>query len=105
MLKLKKKDTVVVIIGKDRGKKGEIKEIVHGENSTRVVVMGANLVSKHKKTTKDKPGGIHKVEASMDISNVKLICPKCGKPAAVKFSFTQDGEKMRACKKCGEVIT
>ncbi len=105
MLKLKKKDTVIILVGKDRGKKGEIKEIIRGDKSPRVVVMGANIVSKHKKTTKDKPGGIHKVEASMDISNVKLICPKCGKPASVKISITPAAGKMRACKKCGEVIT
>ena len=100
MLKLKKKDMVLVIAGRDKGKKGEIKEMKTGG---KVVVMGINIVSKHKKTTKDKPGGIHKIEAPMDISNVKLVCPKCGKPAKVKVLF-QGGEKMRACKKCGEVI-
>ena len=100
MLKLKKKDTVLVIAGRDKGKKGEIKEIKTGG---KVVVMGVNIVSKHKKTTKDKPGGIHKIEAAMDISNVKLVCPKCGKPAGVKVLF-QGENKLRACKKCGEVI-
>ena len=101
MLKLKKKDMVLVITGKDKGKKGEIKEIRPGDR--KVTVMGINIVSKHKKTTKDKPGGIHKVEAPMDISNVQLVCPKCGKPARVKVAV-QGGEKLRACKKCGEVI-
>jgi large subunit ribosomal protein L24 len=101
MLKLKKKDTVVVLTGRDKGKKGEIKEIT--PSTGKVVVMGLNIVHKHKKTTKDKPGGIHKVEAPMDISNVQLVCPKCGKPARVKVTF-QGEEKFRACKKCGEVI-
>ena len=101
MLKLKKKDTVLVIAGRDKGKKGEIKEITPG--SRKVTVMGINIVSKHKKTTKDKPGGIHKIEAPLDISNVKLVCPKCGKPAGVKVVM-QGGAKLRACKKCGEVI-
>jgi large subunit ribosomal protein L24 len=100
MLKLKKKDMVLVIAGRDKGKKGEIKEMKTGG---KVVVMGINIVSKHKKTTKDKPGGIHKIEAAMDISNVRLVCPKCGKPAGVKVLF-QGGDKLRACKKCGEVI-
>jgi large subunit ribosomal protein L24 len=104
MLKLKKKDTVIVITGKDRWKKGEIKEIIPGEDSVKVVVMGINIVSKHKKATKDKPGGIHKVEAPLDISNVQLICPKCGKPARVKISIIPGAGKMRACKKCGEAI-
>ena len=101
MLKLKKKDTVIVIAGKDKGKKGEIKEFMPADH--KVVVMGVNIVSKHKKTTKEKPGGIHKVEAPMDISNVQLVCPKCGKPARVKVTV-QGGEKVRACKKCGEAI-
>ncbi len=101
MLKLKKKDTVIVIAGRDKGKKGEIKEVMPSES--KVVVMGINIVSKHKKTTKDKPGGIHKIEAPLHISNVQLVCPKCGKPARVKATFV-GGEKMRACKKCGEAI-
>jgi len=101
MLKLKKKDTVIVIAGRDKGKKGEIKEIT--PETRKITVMGINIVSKHKKTTKDKPGGIHKIEAPMDISNVKLVCPKCGKPAGVKVVI-KGGDKLRACKKCGELI-
>ena len=101
MLKLKKKDTVIVLAGKDKGKKGEVKEILPSDG--KVVVMGINIVSKHKKTTKEKPGGIHKVEAPLAISNVQLVCPKCGKPARVKVTV-QGGEKLRACKKCGETI-
>ena len=101
MLKLKKKDTVIVLAGKEKGKKGEIKEINPADNS--VTVMGLNIVSKHKKTSKGNPGGIHKLEAPLDISNVKLVCPKCGKPAGVKM-VVQGGEKLRVCKKCGEVI-
>ena len=101
MLKLKKKDTVIVLAGRDKGKKGEIKEILPADG--KVVVMGINIVSKHKKTTKDQPGGIHKVEAPLSISNVQLVCPKCGKPARVKVTV-QGGEKLRACKKCGEAI-
>ena len=101
MIKLKKKDTVIVIAGRDKGKKGEVKEVMPIER--KVVVMGINIVSKHKKTTKEKPGGIHKMEAPMSISNVQLICPKCDKPVRVKV-LMQVGEKMRACKKCGEAI-
>ena len=101
MIKLKKKDTVIVIAGKDKGKKGEVKEVMPVER--KVVVMGINMVSKHKKTTKEKPGGIHKMEAPMSISNVQLVCPKCGKPARVKVSI-QGGEKLRVCKKCNEAV-
>lgn len=106
MLRLKKKDMVMVMAGKDKGKKGEIKEIIPGRcrESDRVVVMGVNIVSKHKRTTKDKPGGIHKLEASVHISNVRLICPKCAKPVKTRVSAAPSGDKMRACRKCGEVI-
>ncbi|MEI7480940.1 MAG: 50S ribosomal protein L24 [Elusimicrobiota bacterium] len=102
MLRLKKKDIVMVMAGKDKGKKGEIKEI--RPDSDRVVVMGVNIVSKHKRTTKEKPGGIHKLEASIHISNVQIICPKCDKPVKTKVSTAPSGDKMRACRKCGEVI-
>jgi len=102
MIRLKKKDMVMVMAGKDRGKKGEIKEI-HPEDE-RVVIMGVNIVSKHKRTTKEKPGGIHKLEAPVHISNVRLICPKCAKPVKTKVSVSPSGDKMRACRKCGEVI-
>jgi len=102
MLRLKKKDLVMVMAGKDKGKKGEIKEIL--PESDRVVVMGVNIVSKHKRTTKEKPGGIHKIEASIHISNVQIICPKCAKPVKTKVSIAPSGDKMRACRKCGEVI-
>jgi len=101
MIKLKKKDTVIVIAGKDKGKKGEVKEVM--PVARKIVVMGINIVSKHKKTTKEKPGGIHKMEAPMSISNVQLVCPKCSKPARVKISI-QGGEKLRVCKKCNEAI-
>ncbi|HBW23976.1 MAG: 50S ribosomal protein L24 [Elusimicrobia bacterium GWA2_56_46] len=102
MLRLKKKDMVMVMAGKDKGKKGEIKEM-HPETG-KVVVMGVNIVSKHKRTTKEKPGGIHKLEAPIHISNVQLICPKCAKPVKIKVIPAPSGDKMRACRKCGEVI-
>lgn len=102
MLRLKKKDMVMVMVGKDKGKKGEIKEIRPGTDT--VVVMGVNIMSKHKRTTKEKPGGIHKVEAPLHISNVQLVCPKCAEPVKTKVSIAPSGDKMRACRKCGEVI-
>ena len=102
MIRLKKKDIVMVMCGKDKGKKGEIKEI-HPETE-KVVVMGVNIVSRHKRATKEKPGGIHKMEAALHISNVRLICSKCAKPVKTKVSTAPSGDKMRACRKCGEVI-
>ncbi len=102
MIRLKKKDMVMVMCGKDKGKKGEIKEIHPG--TEKVVVMGVNIVSQHKRATKEKPGGINKVEAPLHISNVRLICSKCAKPVKTKVSVASSGDKMRACRKCGEII-
>lgn len=102
MIRLKKKDMVMVMSGKDKGKKGEIKEI-HPCDGT-VVITGVNIVSRHKRSTKEKPGGIHKVEAPMHISKVQLVCPKCAKPVKTKVTSAPSGDKMRACRKCGETI-
>jgi large subunit ribosomal protein L24 len=102
MNRLKKKDMVMVIAGRDKGKKGEVKEVMPKEG--KIVVMGINIISKHKRPTKDKPGGIHKLEAPLNISNVQLICPKCNKPVRTKIITVQSGDKLRACRKCGEAI-
>lgn len=102
MNRLKKKDMVMVIAGRDKGKKGEVKEVMPKEG--KIVVMGINIFSKHKRPTKDKPGGIHKLEAPLNISNVQLICPKCNKPVRTKIITVQSGDKLRACRKCGEAI-
>lgn len=101
-MKLKKKDMVVVLSGRDKGKKGEIKEINPGKGM--VTVTGINMVSKHAKPSKSKPGGIHKKEAPMPASKVQLLCSKCGKPSRPKIIFAQSGDKLRACRKCGEAI-
>jgi large subunit ribosomal protein L24 len=101
MFKIKKKDKVLVIAGKDKGKKGEVKEVNPDEE--KVIVTGINIVSKHEKSRKDKPGGIIKTEAPIHVSNVQLICSKCDKPTRVKFKMEGD-QKLRICKKCGEAI-
>lgn len=102
MLRLKKKDMVMVTTGKDRGKKGEIKEVF--PTTSKVTVMGVNIISKHKRATKEKPGGINKMEAPIHISNVQIICPKCAKPVKTKVAIAASGDKTRVCRKCGEGI-
>lgn len=102
MFKIKKKDTVVVVVGADKGKKGEIKQVFPAKN--KVIVIGVNMRTKHKKPAKDKPGGIHKIEGEINASNVRIICPKCEKGVKVKFSKMQTGDKVRVCRKCGEII-
>ena len=102
-LNVKKGDTVVVISGQDKGKKGEILHADPANN--RVTVKGANMITKHVKPTRvGQQGGIVKAESPIYACKVQLICPKCGKPTRVGHSIEQDGDKkvkMRVCKKCG----
>lgn len=104
--KIKKGDTVVVLRGKDRGKVGEVLKVIREEG--RVIVKNVNIVKKHVKGIPGvREGGIYEMEAPIHISNVMLICPKCGKPTRVGFRIVQEGNvfrKYRYCKKCNENI-
>lgn len=102
MKKIKKKDIVVVISGKDKGKKGEVIKVLPKED--KIIVSKVNIVKKHTKPTQTDPGGIKEIEKPIHICKVKLICPKCGKPTRVGFTFLPDGKKVRYCKKCKEMI-
>ncbi|ACC98956.1 Ribosomal protein L24 [Elusimicrobium minutum Pei191] len=99
---LKKNDSVVILSGKDKGKKGEIKEVIASKN--RVIVSGVNIVSKHEKPAGNKKGGIIKVEAPLHISNVAIVCKKCNKAMTPKHTVANDGAKVRVCRKCGETV-
>ena len=93
---IRRDDTVVVITGKDKGKKGKVLVVVPSKN--RVIVEGVNIVSRHTRpTSQTNQGGIIKKEAPIDASNVMLYCSKCDK-------LLENGEKARVCKKCGAVI-
>ena len=108
---VKKNDQVVVISGKDKGKKGKI--IAAFPKTGRVTVEGVNMVTKHQKARNAmQPGGIIKKELPIDASNVMLICPKCGKATRVAHKVTtvtlengkQDRKMIRVCKKCNADI-
>ncbi len=100
--KIKREDLVVVIAGKDKGKKGKVIRVL--PKKQRLVVEGVNIVKKHQRPTATKPGGIIEMPAPIHVSNVMLLCPKCGQATRVGFTFLEDGTKVRKCKKCGEVI-
>lgn len=104
MLGLKKKDKVIVISGKDKGKKGEILKVIR-ENGVpvKVVVSGVNIVTKHQKPTRNDPGGIIKKEAPLHVSKVMLLCPSCDKPTRIKVAINENG-KFRVCRRCGQPI-
>jgi large subunit ribosomal protein L24 len=101
-LKIKKGDSVVVLTGRDKGKRGEVIEVRPKEN--RAVVRGINVVRKHQRQTAKDEGGIISKEAAIQISNLALEDPKDGKPTRIGFRFLEDGKKVRFAKRSGEVI-
>jgi large subunit ribosomal protein L24 len=101
-LKIKKGDEVIVIAGKDKGKKGSVLSIIR-END-RVVVSGINLIKRHQKPGREGAGGIVSKEASLHISNVALIDPKEGKATRVGYKTLADGKKVRVARRSGEMI-
>ena len=100
-VKLHKNDNVEVITGKDKGKRGEVVRVFSQKHT--VLVRGVNMVKKtFKARSQQDKGGISDIEAPIDVSNVMILCKKCGKTRA---GFKIEGEKkMRVCRKCGEVL-
>jgi large subunit ribosomal protein L24 len=102
MLKIKKGDRVIVLSGKDRGKRGEVLKIEPKLN--RAIVHGVNIVRRHQKQTASQEGGIIPKEAPIHLSNLAVEDPKDGKPTRVGFRLLEDGRKVRFAKRSGEVI-
>jgi len=100
--KIKTKDKVVVLTGKDKGKTGEVLKVFPAEN--RVVVQGVNVVKKHTRPSARSQGGIVEMEAPIDVSNVAHLDPKDNKPTRVGFKVLEDGRKVRVAKRSGEII-
>ena len=99
--KIRKNDTVEVIAGKDKGKRGTVVSVLLKKEA--VIVSGVNIVKKAmKKRSQQDQGGIAEVEAPLNISNVAIVCKKCG---ATKIGYKMDGDKkIRVCRKCGDVL-
>jgi len=101
-MKILKNDQILVISGKDKGKTGTVEKAF--PKKKKLIITGANIRKKHLKPSKKNPqGGIVEFPAPTDISNVKLICPKCGKPTRIGFETIKD-TKERKCKRCKEII-
>lgn len=101
-MKLIKGDTVLITIGKDKGKKGTIEKVFPKNN--KVLVEGVNQYKRHLKSrTTDQKSEIVVVTKPLGVGNVALVCPKCDKPTRVGYSITND-KKKRICRKCGEEI-
>ena len=100
-MKIKKGDQVIVITGRDKGKTGEVIQVM--PKDSKVLVRGINLVKRHTKPTQENAGGIVSKETSIHVSNVALIDPKSGKATRVGIKLDK-GQKVRVAKKSGEVI-
>ncbi|MBL4786207.1 MAG: 50S ribosomal protein L24 [Cohaesibacteraceae bacterium] len=100
--KIKKGDRVVVLAGKDKGKKGEVTQVFPAK--ARAMVSGVNLVKRHQRPSQTQEGGILSKEASIDLSNLAIEDPKDGKPTRVGFRILEDGKKVRFAKRSGDVI-
>jgi len=99
--KIKKGDQVMVLTGRDKGKRGEVMEVLRADN--RVRVQGVNMVKKHQRPTQTSPGGIQTMEAPIHVSNVAHIDPDSGAATRVGFAV-QDGKKVRIAKASGKAI-
>lgn len=102
-LQVKTGDRVVILSGKDKGKMGNIKNA--NPSKSKVTVEGANMVTKAQKPNPmaGVQGGLIKIEAALDSSNVMIVCPSCEKPTRIKHDVVE-GKKIRVCKKCGEQL-
>lgn len=102
-MKIRKNDNVLIVVGKDKGKKGKVRKTI--PDKEKVIVEGLNLIKRHSKTKgKTRQAGIIELEGAIPVSNVMMICNKCNKPARVGYRILEDGNKARYCHNCSEII-
>ena len=101
---IRRNDNVVVITGKDRGKRGRVLKVVPSTN--RLVVEGVNFIKRHTKPNPQRQvkGGVVEREAPLHASNVQIVCPECSKPTRLGRKILADGRKVRICRKCEGVV-
>lgn len=103
MSHVRRGDTVAVIAGRERGKRGKVLRVL--PDAGRVVVEKINMMKKHQKPTqKLRQGGIIEREAALALSNVLLVCGRCDQPSRAGIKVLGDGRKVRVCRRCGETI-
>ena len=100
--KIKKGDKVVVLTGRDKGRKGEVTQVLPKDG--KALVSGVNLVKRHQKQSQTQEGGIISKEAAIQLSNIAIADPKDGKPTRVGFKILDDGRKVRVAKRSGDLI-
>lgn len=102
-MNIRKNDNVLVVTGKDKGKKGRVRFAYPKKN--RVLIEGVNLIKMHSRARAQmRQAGIIEREAPIDVSNVMFVCNRCNKPVRLGFRMLADGRKTRVCRSCGEVV-
>ena len=101
---VRKNDTVIVVGGKDRGKRGRVLRVIPDRN--RVIVEGVNFIKRHTRPNPQQnvKGGVVEREASLHASNVQIVCPECGAPTRIGHELLGDGRKVRVCRKCDGAV-
>ena len=102
-MKIRKNDTVLVIAGRDKGKKGKVRFAYPKEG--QLLVEGVNFIKRHSRAVKGaRQAGIIEREETISVADVMLLCSKCNHPTRIGFRFLEDGRKVRVCRSCGEVV-
>jgi large subunit ribosomal protein L24 len=102
-MRVARDDTVIVISGDDRGKTGKVLKVF--PDKQRIIVEGVNFIKRHTKPrSRMQPGGMVEKEASIHVSNVMVVCPRCGEPTRPKRTKHVEGRAVRICSKCNEMI-
>jgi large subunit ribosomal protein L24 len=102
-MKIRKNDNVLVVTGKDKGKRGRVRFAYPKKD--RVLVEGVNFIKMHSRARAQmSQAGIVEREAPIDVSNVMLVCSRCNRPVRIGFRKLEDGRKVRICRSCGEVV-
>ena len=101
--KIKRDDTVQVMTGRDRGRRGEVRQVLRKQG--RAIVTGVNMVRKHRRSTDPaQPSQILDLEAPIHLSNLRVVCSGCDEAVRVGFRILEDGRKVRYCKQCDEAL-
>jgi large subunit ribosomal protein L24 len=102
---VRKGDTVLVIAGKDRGKRGTVDRVEETKRGLGVVVPGLNMAKRHMRSrTRSQQAGILDLPVPIHVSNVQVVCPRCDKPTRIGTQLLENGRRVRVCKHCGEQI-
>jgi large subunit ribosomal protein L24 len=104
-MSVRKGDVVLVLAGKDRGKRGTVERVERTKRGLGVVIPGINMAKRHQRPrTRTQQAGILDIPVPLHISNVQVVCPRCDKPTRVAHTTLENGRRVRVCKHCGEQI-